>query len=347
LEAAGLKVRDVVVLVDRQQGGRKNLTDKKLNLHAVLTLDEFLKVLHSKGRIKESVVREVQEFIKQNQTTETPKKNQEEKMTTETKKSIVLSYEDRISISRNSMAKKLLQIISEKKTNLSVSADVTSSAELLQLADELGPYICCLKTHIDIIEDFTPAVTKKLQELAKKHNFLLFEDRKFADIGNTVSLQFSKGIYRIADWADFVNAHVVPGPGIIQGLRDGGLSKKGGVLLLAEMSSKGTLATGSYTQQTVEMAKLYPEIVMGFITQHQLVTDGSLLHLTPGVQFKSSGDSLGQQYDTPYGAIFERGTDVIIVGRGIIKASDRVGAAKEYRQAGWDAYVQRLSRSRL
>lgn len=60
-----------------------------------------------------------------------------------------------------------------------------------------------------------------MQALAKRHNFLLMVDRKFADIGNTVSLQYGKGVFKISSWADLVTAHTLPGRSILQGLKSG------------------------------------------------------------------------------------------------------------------------------
>jgi len=253
----------------------------------------------------------------------------------------LLSYTERAKHCPSALAAQFLRLMDEKQTNLALSADVTKSDELLALAEQLGPAICLLKTHIDIISDFTPQLTKRLMELAKQHRFLIFEDRKFADIGNTVKHQYEGGIYRIADWADIINAHSLPGPGIVKGLAEVGLTKHRALLLLAEMSSAGHLMNADYAANTLAIAESFPEFVIGFITQHALSTDPHWIYLTPGVQFNGSGDKLGQQYISPEHAILERGNDVIIVGRGILAADDRVKAAKKYRDSGFNAYLQR------
>jgi uridine monophosphate synthetase len=253
----------------------------------------------------------------------------------------MISYTERAQRCPSFAGKKLLQLMDEKQTNLALSADVTSSSDLLMLADLLGPHICMLKTHIDIIHDFTPALTVQLRELALRHQFIIFEDRKFADIGNTVKLQYEQGIYKIADWADVVNAHVLPGPGIIQSLAEAGRKKNLGLILLAEMSSAGHLMDKAYIQNTLKMAEKYPDFVIGFITQHAISDDLHWINMTPGVKLEQGKDALGQQYITPKQAIVENGSDVIIVGRGIIQADNPLTEAQKYKTAGWESYRER------
>ena len=250
-----------------------------------------------------------------------------------------LSFAERATHCLNATAQRLCQVIADKQTNLCLSADVSHVDELLSLADNVGSEICLLKTHVDILSDFTTDFIQQLNALADKHQFLIFEDRKFSDIGHTVKQQYAGGLYQIANWADMVNAHTVPGPGVIQGLQEVGLPKKRGLLLLAEMSSAGSLAQGAYTEASISMAKEYPDFVMGFIAQHQLTENPGLIQLTPGVQSDSSGDGLGQHYISPERAIIQNGSDIIIVGRGIYQAEDPAARAHYYRKSAWKAYL--------
>ncbi len=53
LKAAGLQVRDAVVLVDRQQGGVEALHELGYTLHTVIKLDHLLLLLQENGRISQ------------------------------------------------------------------------------------------------------------------------------------------------------------------------------------------------------------------------------------------------------------------------------------------------------
>lgn len=123
------------------------------------------------------------------------------------------------------------------------------------------------------------------------------------------------------------------------------------LLLLAEMSSEGHLMTPDYQQKTVDIARNHREFVMGFIAQRSLNTqpEDCFITMTPGCQLpppgqegKKLGDALGQQYNTPHKLIFDQGCDIIIVGRGIVRAQDRMSEAERYRKAAWSAYEERI-----
>lgn len=296
------------------------------------------------------------------------------------------SYAERVASFSNPAAKQLLETMERKKTNLCVSVDVTKKADLLRVVDGVGPDVCLVKvstpirpivvilgsdadpfdyklqTHIDIVEDFDQDLVDQLTALSKQHDFLIFEDRKFADIGNTVSLQYSSGVHKIASWSHITNAHLVPGPGIITGLAEVGQPLGRGLLLLAEMSSKGNLTGGEYGKKCVQEA--YNDstgFTCGFIAMNRIdethfppsESSRDFLVLTPGVGLDVTGDGKGQQYRTPDQVIRESGCDVIIVGRGIYGSLLKEGNTPEafakvkeqgarYRKAGWEAYLTRI-----
>ena len=252
----------------------------------------------------------------------------------------MLTYAQRANITRNPVAKKLFSLMENKQTNLCVAADFIEKEKILNLAQKIGEKICIFKTHVDIIENFDFSFATELQQIATEKNFLIFEDRKFADIGKTVQLQYEKGIYHISDWADIVNTHTVAGPGSIEALKEIGLPKERALLLLAEMSPIGNLATGEYTEKSIAMAEAHKDFVIGFISTKKLAGD-EFLYMTPGVQLQNGGDKHGQNYLTPEEVILNRKSDIIIVGRGITEASDLEKIAEEYRLAGWDAYARR------
>ncbi|MCQ3936824.1 MAG: orotate phosphoribosyltransferase [Chloroflexi bacterium] len=66
LTGAGLVVKDVVVLVDRQSGAKETLEQAGFNLHAVLTITQLLDHWEAAGRVEKSRIEATREFLRQN-----------------------------------------------------------------------------------------------------------------------------------------------------------------------------------------------------------------------------------------------------------------------------------------
>lgn len=229
------------------------------------------------------------------------------------------------------MTEHLVEIMNRKSSNLAVSLDVTTQAEFFHILEIVAPHICMLKTHVDIISDFDESFIERIRSTQKKYDFLILEDRKFADIGHTMQLQLD-GIYRIGEWADMVTAHAISGAESLDVF-----CGKIDVLLLAQLSSSGNLIDATYSKKAMAIARLHPAVI-GVIGQSQQEDEEHVFMCTPGVRLgDESGDGLGQRYRTPKTAV-ENGASVIIVGRGIINAPDILVATLEYKEAGWQAY---------
>ena len=55
------------------------------------------------------------------------------------------SYASRVANFTNTAARQLLETMEKKKTNLSISVDVTTSEELLQVIEAVGEEVCLVK----------------------------------------------------------------------------------------------------------------------------------------------------------------------------------------------------------
>ncbi|PWN70138.1 orotate phosphoribosyltransferase [Chryseobacterium phosphatilyticum] len=325
VEQEDLKVSDIVVVLDREQGGKQLLENKGYRVHTLFNISEVCEILQENGELSDEEVKRIQDFLQGNHI--------------QFEEEIRSSYEQKLQNAQHSVSKKLLEAALTKKSNLIASADVTTTQELLALAEKVGPHIVALKTHIDIISDFEYEKTiVPLKEIAAKHQFLLMEDRKFADIGNTQELQFTSGVFKITDWADFVTSQV------IGGFESLDCFKNVGVVAIVGMSSKGTLTTASYREEALKVALSHPNVIGG-VAQNKIPED--LLLFTPGVNLADSGDGKGQQYNTPEHVFRTLHTDFIIVGRGIYKSDDPEASAVTYKTEGWNAYINSLVKKEI
>lgn len=325
VEQEDLKVSDIVVVLDREQGGKQLLESKGYRVHTLFNISEVCVILQETGELSDEEVKRIQDFLQGNHI--------------QFAEEIRPSYEQKLQNAQHSVSKKLLETALTKKSNLIASADVTTTQELLALAEKVGPHIIALKTHIDIISDFDYEKTIiPLKEIAAKHQFLLMEDRKFADIGNTQELQFTSGVFKITDWADFVTSQVIGGFESLDCFHNVG------VVAIVGMSSKGALTTASYREEALKVAQSHPNVIGG-VSQNKLPEE--LLLFTPGVNLADSGDGKGQQYNTPEYVFKTLHTDFIIVGRGIYKSEDAEAAAVTYKTEGWNAYINSLEKKAI
>ena len=164
----GLVVTDAVVLLNREQGGAENLARNGIRLHSVCGVHQLVDVLLGQNRIGDETARRVIQFVKNNQvgTVDSPATKDDPLW----KK----PFQDRLSSAGNgdSMSKRVLECILSKKSNLCVAIDVSIADSLISLAKKLGPYVCCIKTHVDAISDWSRSRAEELADVAKEEAFL-------------------------------------------------------------------------------------------------------------------------------------------------------------------------------
>ncbi|WP_185883028.1 orotidine-5'-phosphate decarboxylase [Blattabacterium cuenoti] len=322
LEKEGLIVENIISIFDREQGGVDHIKKKGYKIQTLFRIGDILKILENQHFIKKSDQKMIHFFLKKEN-----RKNINKR----------ISYEEKKKIISHPTGKKLIDIALKKKTNLIVSADLIYSKKILDLSNLIGDLICGLKIHVDIINDFSHSFITCLKKISREKNFLIFEDKKFCDIGHTNYLQFHYGIYKISSWADIITVHTISGCSSLEQLK---IPDNIGLITISEMSTKGRISDDNYIRNVINIS-LKNTKVIGTVAQRKV--DHRLLLFTPGIHFsqKKSHDS-DNLYITPHQAFEKNKSDFIIVGKAIYQNNNPRKIAKKYRISGWKSYQDGL-----
>ncbi|WP_185867254.1 orotidine-5'-phosphate decarboxylase [Blattabacterium cuenoti] len=320
LEKEGLIIKNIMSILDREQGGIDNIKKRGYNIRTLFRIGEVFKILKKEHFLKKQEIHIIQFFLRKKNI-----KNIQNKR---------ISYEEKKEKISHPIGKKLIDITLKKKTNLIVSADLIYTQNILKLVNLIGDLICGLKLHVDIINDFSYSFINYLKNISIEKKFLLFEDRKLCDVGSTNYLQLHYGIHKISSWADIITAHVFAGSMSIQNLN---IPSNMGLITISEMSSYGRLSDDNYIRKVLNISIKNPTVI-GTVAQRKV--DDRLLLFTPGIHFRKMNN--GNSYIHPVQAFEKNGSDFIIVGKAISQSWDPKIEAEKYRNAGWKAYENGL-----
>lgn len=296
-----IEICNIVGILDRQKGGLQNIEssflEKRLTHPNCFTYLNVSELLEEKEKLQSQHNQE--KPIKDNINSKISLRNNE------------INCE--LVSSVNQWTEKLKKTI-ERKTNICLALDIPEWNRFFDILERISSRICMVKIHLDIMENTLPKNIKRLRNLAESKDFMIWEDRKFCDIGNTNRLQLERLLEM--KLIDFVSVNPSGGSKSIEPFFD-----RIGIFVLAEMSSENNLINMEYTSRCLELVNKNNTKISGIINQtiKKKKINRNVLSLTPGISIYSKNDGIGQKYRTTQQ--LENTPDILVVGRAIYNNS--------------------------
>ena len=222
---------------------------------------------------------------------------------------------------------------------LLVALDLPTAEDAVRVARRLAPYVGGFKIGLGLLYGPGPATVAALTEAGKP----VFADAKLHDIPS----QVERAAQRLAALgARWITAHATGGVAMLEAAIKGagGARTRAGILAVTVLTSLDDadverVAPGSSAgKMTSRLARSAQEAgcegvicsarELGVVAQ---VTP-DLLKVTPGIRFSGDGSDDQARTMTPAEAV-DRGADMVVVGRGIVGATDPVAAAISFSEA--------------
>jgi len=316
---------DTIILICDRRGTHACKELNTLNIHSIFNIHDIINTLLVNDKITDEIFNGVYNFMYNSNT-------------------LQIKFSLKNINTNNNVIKRLITIIKEKKTNLVFSADIHDFFKLVKIVSKIGKHICILKIHCDIIENFNLEKATILKKLAEEQQFLIFEDRKFTDIGNTFINQYTQGSFKISEWADIITINTT-NSALFSTFANHNKDLNKAILPVCDMSNESLSAFELHNRKNKinKLVDEYKDHIIGIVTQKRedYMINSNIFYFTPGVNIISKTDDSDQRYRTPQKAILVDNCDLIIVGRGIYSSEDIYETARQYKAIGWNALSKR------
>lgn len=366
--SVGLVVREVLVILDREEGANLEVSNQ-FKIKPLLTISEVIEVLEKYQQLDSVQLQKIRLYLSTNIANKDLNKEKDQSLLQITES--LSKIEDSLGVVQNQIKSKeiirqvmpnfqpaffsekaysrqflnpksqeIWKKVLDKKSNLILACDYKNTRAIISTAILLGSEIIGLKLHVDLIKDFSLDFVIRLREIADEMGFLLFEDRKLADIGKIAYQQLTEGTFQISSWADLVTFHSQNWIGFNKYLDCKERSERlPSFLLIEQMSSDDFIPTIKDIPEDL----IFNHRVTGLITQRSQYSRTDILKFTPGVKLEK-GKVIDQNYRTIGEAILEQDNDIIIVGSGILDYRGDVAKkdlCRAYRTIGWEALAEK------
>lgn len=191
---------------------------------------------------------------------------------------------------------RLEQIIQRKKTNICFAADMYDGDDILHTITCVGPYICMVKLHLDMLKNIPYSFYSILHNYAEEYDFMIMEDRKYMDHGNIILKQIVAIKQKLQ--IDFVSVHASVGSTAIDFI-----PKDIGVFLVTDIS-----------KDSVSVPSFKHDRIVGIMSEKEREYD-DLLYM--------SSDHLQQKEHN-------KDVDIIVLGKQLYNSEYPVDEIKKY-----------------
>lgn len=183
-----------------------------------------------------------------------------------------------------------------------------------------------MKTNIQLVSDLTLETVQGIQDLAKKHRFLIWEDHDYNDETSNAHELYDTGRLCMSDFCDFVSQAPLSGRKAPPGF--GTWSYKAHAARVDTQHNTEEDLDNDHEENVERNFAFIPAV------EH-------LVLCTEGVNVGLAEDAQGNKYRTPVKAV-EDGCDFIICGKDTLHTRNPMATVKQYIMEGWAAYEQRI-----